>query len=63
MLYGMAKPIGAPGKTRSPGPSILPVGELVPGMAYLVPRLLENTSNEGFLRAKSTANASISVLL
>jgi RHH-type proline utilization regulon transcriptional repressor/proline dehydrogenase/delta 1-pyrroline-5-carboxylate dehydrogenase len=29
-----------------------PVGELLPGMAYLVRRLLENTSNEGFLRAK-----------
>ncbi|GAB4258471.1 MAG: proline dehydrogenase family protein [Deferrisomatales bacterium] len=28
----------------------VPVGELLPGMAYLVRRLLENTSNEGFLR-------------
>ncbi|HZA77113.1 MAG TPA: proline dehydrogenase family protein, partial [Acidimicrobiales bacterium] len=28
----------------------VPVGELVPGMAYLVRRLLENTSNESFLR-------------
>ncbi|HLG66795.1 MAG TPA: proline dehydrogenase family protein, partial [Acidimicrobiales bacterium] len=27
-----------------------PVGELVPGMAYLVRRLLENTSNESILR-------------
>ncbi|MEW6487145.1 MAG: proline dehydrogenase family protein [Thermodesulfobacteriota bacterium] len=27
-----------------------PVGELVPGMAYLVRRLLENTSTQGFLR-------------
>jgi len=26
-----------------------PVGDLVAGMAYLVRRLLENTSNEGFL--------------
>jgi len=26
------------------------VGELLPGMSYLVRRLLENTSNEGFLR-------------
>ena len=25
-----------------------PVGELLPGMSYLVRRLLENTSNEGF---------------
>jgi RHH-type proline utilization regulon transcriptional repressor/proline dehydrogenase/delta 1-pyrroline-5-carboxylate dehydrogenase len=28
-----------------------PVGNLVPGMAYLVRRLLENTSNETFVRA------------
>src|SRR5436190_9899148 len=28
-----------------------PVGALLPGMAYLVRRLLENTSNESFLRA------------
>ena len=27
-----------------------PVGELVPGIAYLVRRLLENTSNESFVR-------------
>lgn len=27
-----------------------PVGEIIPGMAYLVRRLLENTSNESFLR-------------
>jgi RHH-type proline utilization regulon transcriptional repressor/proline dehydrogenase/delta 1-pyrroline-5-carboxylate dehydrogenase len=29
----------------------MPFGELLPGMAYLVRRLLENTSNESFLRA------------
>jgi RHH-type proline utilization regulon transcriptional repressor/proline dehydrogenase/delta 1-pyrroline-5-carboxylate dehydrogenase len=29
-----------------------PVGELIPGMAYLVRRLLENTSNESWLRGK-----------
>lgn len=28
----------------------MPFGELLPGMAYLVRRLLENTSNESFLR-------------
>ena len=32
-----------------------PVGEIVPGMAYLVRRLLENTSSESFLR-QSFAN-------
>ncbi|HEX3872069.1 MAG TPA: proline dehydrogenase family protein, partial [Pirellulales bacterium] len=29
----------------------MPYGELLPGMAYLVRRLLENTSNDSFLRA------------
>ena len=29
------------------------IGALLPGMAYLVRRLLENTSNEGFLRNKA----------
>src|SRR5256885_5965621 len=40
-----------------------PVGELLPGMSYLVRRLLENTSNEGFLRAKFSENVSESELL
>jgi len=40
-----------------------PIGELVPGMAYLVRRLLENTSNEGFLRAKFGTNTSVQELL
>ena len=40
-----------------------PVGELLPGMAYLVRRLLENTSNEGFLRIKNMGEASLSALL
>jgi RHH-type proline utilization regulon transcriptional repressor/proline dehydrogenase/delta 1-pyrroline-5-carboxylate dehydrogenase len=30
-----------------------PVGDLVAGMAYLVRRLLENTSNESFLVAQA----------
>jgi len=29
-----------------------PIGKLLPGMAYLVRRLLENTSNEGFFAGK-----------
>ena len=31
--------------------SYCPVGDLVAGMAYLVRRLLENTSNESFLQS------------
>ena len=53
MLYGMAEPIK---KTFSEmGYRVreyAPVGELIPGMAYLVRRLLENTSNESWLRGK-----------
>ena len=40
-----------------------PVGELLPGMSYLVRRLLENTSNEGFLRAKFSENVPTEDLL
>jgi RHH-type proline utilization regulon transcriptional repressor/proline dehydrogenase/delta 1-pyrroline-5-carboxylate dehydrogenase len=40
-----------------------PVGDLLPGMAYLVRRLLENTSNEGFLRAKDADGATRDALL
>ncbi len=39
------------------------IGELLPGMAYLVRRLLENTSNEGFLRIKNMGEASKDQLL
>jgi RHH-type proline utilization regulon transcriptional repressor/proline dehydrogenase/delta 1-pyrroline-5-carboxylate dehydrogenase len=64
MLYGMARPIRrALVKLGYRVREYCPVGELVPGMAYLVRRLLENTSNEGFLRAKFGANAPITELL
>jgi RHH-type transcriptional regulator, proline utilization regulon repressor / proline dehydrogenase / delta 1-pyrroline-5-carboxylate dehydrogenase len=33
-----------------------PYGQLLPGMAYLVRRLLENTANDSFLRASFTEN-------
>jgi len=51
MLYGMAEPERK--VFRSMGHRVrvyAPVGELLPGMAYLVRRLLENTSNDGFLK-------------
>lgn len=40
-----------------------PVGELLPGMAYLVRRLLENTSNESFLAGQYAKGASREELL
>ncbi len=39
------------------------VGALLPGMAYLVRRLLENTSNEGFLRQSHSGEATRDQLL
>ena len=36
-----------------------PFGELIPGMAYLVRRLLENTSNDSFLRHAYDESASV----
>jgi RHH-type proline utilization regulon transcriptional repressor/proline dehydrogenase/delta 1-pyrroline-5-carboxylate dehydrogenase len=41
----------------------MPFGELIPGMAYLVRRLLENTSNDSFLKSAFTDHASPEVLL
>ena len=41
----------------------VPLGQMVPGMAYLVRRLLENTSNESWLRAGFFENASEDELL
>ncbi len=41
----------------------VPVGEMIPGMAYLVRRLLENTSNESWLKAGFLDNADTSILL
>ncbi|HXW68678.1 MAG TPA: proline dehydrogenase family protein [Dissulfurispiraceae bacterium] len=49
ILYGMGEPIRRALRER-PVRVYCPVGELVPGMAYLVRRILENTSNESFLR-------------
>jgi RHH-type proline utilization regulon transcriptional repressor/proline dehydrogenase/delta 1-pyrroline-5-carboxylate dehydrogenase len=52
MLYGMADPLKAALVARGERVRVYcPVGELLPGMAYLVRRLLENTSNHGFVRA------------
>ncbi len=50
-LFGMAEPVrkgllNVAGRVRL----YCPFGELLPGMAYLVRRLLENTANESFLR-------------
>src|SRR6266508_436923 len=64
LLYGMAGPIKrALVEMGYRVREYCPVGELLPGMSYLVRRLLENTSNEGFLRAKFSENVPIEDLL
>lgn len=64
MLHGMADELKA--ASRDLGLRLreyVPVGELVPGMAYLVRRLLENTSNESWLRAGFLDKADPALLL
>ncbi|MEE2757778.1 MAG: proline dehydrogenase family protein [Myxococcota bacterium] len=63
-LYGMAEPIKAACIERGHRVRVYsPVGELIPGMAYLVRRLLENTSNESWLRQGFNDNLSVDQLL
>lgn len=64
MLYGMGDPIKE-ALTRM-GQRVrvyTPFGELIPGMGYLVRRLLENTSNESFLKLSFAEHRSPEELL
>ena len=64
LLYGMADPLHA--AVRKMGLRLrvyAPVGELVPGMAYLVRRLLENTANESFVRRRFVEGQDLSALV
>src|SRR5438445_895933 len=64
LLYGMAGPVKrALVEMGYRVREYCPVGELLPGMSYLVRRLLENTSNEGFLPPKFSENFSEDELL
>jgi RHH-type proline utilization regulon transcriptional repressor/proline dehydrogenase/delta 1-pyrroline-5-carboxylate dehydrogenase len=64
MLHGMADQLkGAAADMGLRVREYVPVGEMIPGMAYLVRRLLENTSNESWLKAGFLDNADPSVLL
>lgn len=64
VLYGMAEPVrkglrNVAGRVRL----YCPYGELIPGMAYLVRRLLENTANESFLRQSFVDGAAVDRLM
>jgi RHH-type proline utilization regulon transcriptional repressor/proline dehydrogenase/delta 1-pyrroline-5-carboxylate dehydrogenase len=64
LLYGMADPIkDVLVKFGRRVRVYTPYGDLLPGMAYLVRRLLENTANESFLRASFTEHVSEEKLL
>ncbi|HTL70792.1 MAG TPA: proline dehydrogenase family protein [Candidatus Eisenbacteria bacterium] len=64
-LYGMI-PAEAVAAVREKGCRVrfyTPYGDLIPGLAYLVRRLLENSSNQSFLKQLSYDEASIAKLL
>jgi len=64
LLYGMAEPLhAAVAKVGLRLRVYAPVGELVPGMAYLVRRLLENTANESFVRRRFVEGRDLDELL
>ncbi|UCG14398.1 MAG: L-glutamate gamma-semialdehyde dehydrogenase [Deltaproteobacteria bacterium] len=64
VLFGMAEPIRTGLlKVAKRVRVYCPFGDLLPGMAYLVRRLLENTANESFLRQSFVENLEVDKLL
>jgi RHH-type proline utilization regulon transcriptional repressor/proline dehydrogenase/delta 1-pyrroline-5-carboxylate dehydrogenase len=64
MLHGMAEPVHAAARRLGFRHRVYaPVGEVIPGMAYLVRRLLENTSNESFVRHRFAEGKALEPLL
>jgi len=64
MLHGMADQLKhAAAEMGLRVREYVPVGQMIPGMAYLVRRLLENTSNESWLKAGFLENANVTTLL
>jgi RHH-type proline utilization regulon transcriptional repressor/proline dehydrogenase/delta 1-pyrroline-5-carboxylate dehydrogenase len=64
LLFGMADPIkSALVQMQRRVRVYTPFGQLLPGMAYLVRRLLENTANQSFLRASFMERVSEEELL
>lgn len=63
VIYGMAEPIRSALQRMGYRVRVYtPIGELIPGMAYLIRRLLENTSNESFLRKSFSENKALDEL-
>ncbi|WFS63714.1 proline dehydrogenase family protein [Pseudodesulfovibrio thermohalotolerans] len=64
VLYGMAEPVRKGLKNVARRVRLYcPYGDLLPGMAYLVRRLLENTANESFLKQTFADEADMERLL
>ena len=64
MLYGMAEPLREAVVEQGFRLRVYtPIGELIPGMAYLVRRLLENTSNESVIQHQYESAESLKHLL
>lgn len=64
MLYGMAEPIRQAIVQNGQRVRVyVPVGELLPGMAYLIRRLMENTSNTSFLRQTYAEEKDVETLI
>lgn len=64
VLYGMAEPVRKGLRNVAKRVRLYcPYGDLIPGMAYLVRRLLENTANESFLRQSFAEGAELEHLL
>ena len=64
VLYGMAEPVRKGLRNVARRVRLYcPYGDLIPGMAYLVRRLLENTANESFLRQSFAEAADVERLL
>jgi RHH-type proline utilization regulon transcriptional repressor/proline dehydrogenase/delta 1-pyrroline-5-carboxylate dehydrogenase len=58
MLFGMAEELRAAVVAEGYRTRVyVPIGEVIPGMAYLVRRLLENTSNQSWFMRESTAGS------
>lgn len=63
VLFGMGEPIGRALAAQGERVRVyVPFGELLPGMAYLVRRLLENSSNDSFIRKSGEQSAEEALL-
>ena len=64
VIYGMAEPVRKALQRMGCRVRVyVALGELIPGMGYLIRRLLENTSNESFLRKSFVEKTSFDELM